>query len=165
MKWQLVGNIPYNLSGYILRRLTQLDHPPTQALFMVQKEVALRLLAQPPEMNLLGLSAQLWGTTHLLLQVPRSCFWPSPEVDSAAVLLIPHAEGTREEREAVLKVAKVFFQHKRKQMGGVLKRDWHVPAAAAEEILANVGIAATARPQELSVAQWQNLAKQLTPLR
>lgn len=157
--WQLVGNIPYNLSGYILRRLTQLSSPPTQAILMVQREVGERLTAAPPNMNLLGLAAQLWGTLHPLLNVPRSCFWPSPEVDSMVVLLVPHGpEGADEqEREAVLKIAKVFFQHKRKQMGGVLKRDFGLAADRVEHILHAVDLAPTARPQEVSVAQWRTL--------
>lgn len=162
--YALVGNIPYNLSGFILRRLTTLPTPPTQAVFLVQREVGQRITAIPGEMSLLGLSAQLWGTPHLLLQVPRSCFWPEPKVNSAVVMLVPHERGLAlAERERILKVATVFFQQKRKQMGGVLKRSFTLYPEQIESLLATVGVAANARPQELSVEQWTVLTRQLTP--
>ena len=160
--WQLVGNIPYNLSGYILRRLTELPQPPQQAVLMVQREVGERLSARPPEMNLLGLAAQLWGSVHPLLNVPSSCFWPSPEVDSMVVMIVPHAQGaTAAEQAATLKVARIFFQQKRKQMGGVLKRMYGWPPERVEKILGELQIAPTTRPQEVSVEQWRALAQQM----
>jgi 16S rRNA (adenine1518-N6/adenine1519-N6)-dimethyltransferase len=160
--WQLVGNIPYNLSGYIIRRLTGEAHPPTQAIFMVQREVGDRLAAAPGDMNLLGLAAQLWGSVHLLLQVPRTCFVPAPAVDSALVLLVPHTgEAARSAvtREAILKFAKLFFQQKRKQMGGVAKRNLGWPSERVADVLGRVGIPLAARPQDVSVEQWAALAR------
>lgn len=160
--WQLVGNIPYNLSGYIFRHLTALASPPTQAVFMVQKEVGERLMAEAGQMNLLGLAAHLWGSVHLLLNVPKTCFLPSPEVDSVVVLLVPHKSVLPlPEREHIMAIASVFFQHKRKQMSGVLKRVFNLTAEDADRILRELGSAATARPQELSVAQWIALASLL----
>ncbi len=162
--WQLVGNIPYNLSGYIFRRLTELQKPPTQALFLVQREVAKRLAAMVPDMNLLGLAAQLWGTVHVLLNVPASCFVPPPEVESSLVLLIPHGSAglPLTQQAAVLNVAKPFFQQKRKQMGGVLRREFNMPPEKVEGILSAVGISSMSRPQEVSVEQWRQLSEQLT---
>ncbi len=159
--WQLVGNIPYNLSGYIIRRLTELPTPPTQALFMVQREVAERLAAEAGEMNLLGLAAQLWGTVHILLNVPRTCFLPTPEVESAVVLLVPSAELSSAEQAAVLKSARPFFQQKRKQMGGVLRHSHALSPERAQEILQTADIAITDRPQNVSVKQWVTLAREL----
>lgn len=158
--YALVGNIPYQLSGYIMRRLVTLEPAPTQAVLMVQREVGARLAAIAGEMNLLGLAAQLWGTPHLLLNVPRTCFWPEPAVHSVIVLLIPREKDIPlVERENVLRVATVFFQQKRKQIGGVLKRSFHQSVDEIETILGPLNLTATARPQDLSVAQWQALTK------
>lgn len=160
--WALAGNIPYNLSGLILRRLTKLKPAPAQAVLMVQREVGQRLAAEAGNMNLLGLAVQLWGAAHLLLNVPRTCFWPAPQVDSQLVLLVPHDSGRPVgEREAVVRLARVFFQRKRKQIGGVLRREFNLTSKQIDEILLAVGVLATARPQELSVEQWQMLAAQL----
>lgn len=143
--YQLVGNIPYNLTGLIIRRLTELDPAPTQAILLVQAEVAKRLLANPPDMSLSSLAVQLWGKAALLLRVPRNCFWPEPEVDSALVLLQPQQRGWN--AQAVMTLARPLFQHKRKQLGSRVDKD----------ALTKAGIALTARPQELSVSDWQRL--------
>ncbi len=164
--WQLVGNIPYNLSGYIMRHLVALEPAPQQAVFMVQQEVGERLAAIPPDGTLLSLAVQLWGSVHHLLSVPRTCFLPSPAVDSVVVLLLPHRDPLPIlEREQIMGVASVFFQQKRKQMGGVLKRAYAVSTEQANQILLGVGATAATRPQELSVTQWNALTQQLTPLR
>lgn len=141
--YQLIGNIPYNLSGLILRRLTQLTPPPSQVILLLQKEVAQRLAASPPNMHLISLAVQLWGEVQPLLHVPRTCFWPQPQVDSQLVLLLPHANPPRlEQREAILQTAKQFFQHRRKQMG---------------QIMTQLNLPPTIRPQELTITQWAAL--------
>lgn len=144
----IVGNIPYNLSGLIIRRITQLSPAPAQVILLVQREVAERLTAQPPNMNLMGLAVQLWGQAQIILEVPASCFWPEPEVDSNLVLMTPQEESIPD-REKVLAVAKICFQAKRKQLSGTLKR------------ALGVNIPLTARPQELSVEEWQELVKRV----
>lgn len=153
--YQLVGNIPYNLSGLILRRITHLEPAPERVILLVQKEVAQRATAQAPDMNLLSLAIGLWGTGAMLFNVGRNCFWPQPQVDSALIILTPDPTAAPiQEREAILKVAKTFFQAKRKQMGGLLQRTHHLPAKKAEETVKKVGITLQSRPQELSIEQW-----------
>jgi 16S rRNA (adenine1518-N6/adenine1519-N6)-dimethyltransferase len=158
--YQLIGNIPYNLSGLILRRITQLSPAPQQVILLVQKEVGQRMVAQPPDINMLGLAIQLWGEPHPLLAVPASCFWPAPQVDSQLVLLLPNRETRRPlaQREEILQIAKTFFQTKRKQIGGVLQRNFNIePAAWLEKI----NLRPTQRPQELSLQNWQDLTLEI----
>lgn len=158
--YQLVGNIPYHLSGYIIRRLTQLVPPPQRTILLVQKEVGERMMAKPPDMQLLGLAVQLWGAAKKLQLVRRGCFWPAPKVDSMLVQLLPHtaSQVAVEQREYVLEVARTFFQARRKQMGGVLKkRGWE--RGHIEDALKKAEVLPTARPQELSVSQWIKLAE------
>lgn len=161
--YQLVGNIPYNLSGWIIRRITQLDPAPERVILLVQREVAERLTAVPPNMNMLGLSVQLWGEATALLPVPVSCFWPQPKVDSNLVMLVPDADASAggRAREDVLAAAKICFQAKRKQLGGVLKRAYGASKEDVEGWLTGVGASPQTRPQELSAAQWQQLAGEI----
>lgn len=159
--YQLVGNIPYNLSGYIIRRLTQLNPPPQQAILLLQKEVGERLTANPPNMHLITLSIQLWGRADTLLHVPADCFWPSPKVDSQLVLLTPNKKITPN-KEAIINIARTFFQAKRKQMTGVLKKQLQSKnKEEAKTILTKANIPPNSRPQELTVNQWQALARML----
>lgn len=160
-KYQIIGNIPYNLSGLIIRRITEMQPAPAQAILLVQREVGQRLLAQPPEMSLMSLALQLWGTGELLLRVPRNCFWPQPEVDSALVLLTPDKTSAPKEREAIMQIAKPLFQQKRKQLGGSLRRILNLSATDIATLLEQIHIDTTARPQELSQQQWRALHQAL----
>lgn len=156
--YQVIGNIPYNLSGLILRRITQLDPAPAQVILLLQKEVGEQLTAAPPNMRLVSVAVQLWGQAHKLLDVPRHCFWPAPQVDSQLLLLIPHPDPLLgKEREDILKLAKTFFQQRRKQIGGVLRRARPLTEPQLTELLATADVLPTSRPQELTVTQWQRL--------
>ena len=161
--WQLVGNIPYQLSGFIIRRLTQLKPPPALAVLLLQREVGARVTANEPQLQLLGLAVQLWGSARALLTVPASCFWPAPQVDSQLVALAPHTppDLSLAERELVLQVAAHFFRNRRKQMGGVLRRQRGISDLAAERLLHTAGITPNQRPQEVAPAQWVRLAATL----
>lgn len=156
--YQIAGNIPYNLSGLILRRITQLSPQPERVVLMVQKEVGERVTATPPNMSLVSVAVQLWGEAREILTVPPSCFWPQPQVTSALIELVPHMEGVDlTTRENIIKTAKTFFQARRKQLGGVLAKNLHLSMADAHTLLKKSGIEPTQRPQELSLKQWQDL--------
>lgn len=161
--WQLVGNIPYQLSGFIIRRLTQLEPAAALAVLLLQREVGERVTASEPALQMLGLAVQLWGTARVLCAVPAGCFWPAPRVDSRLVALRPHAPSclSLAERERVLQVAARFFRTRRKQMGGVLRRQWGLPVSEAERVLRTASIVPQQRPQEVSPAQWVKLAETL----
>lgn len=160
--YSLVGNIPYNLSGLIIRRITLLKPMPALVVLLVQQEVAQRMIAQPPEMSLVSLAVQLWGSPHEVLQVPANCFWPEPKVSSTLVVLLPHVEGKEEatlisEREEIMAFAKPLFQQKRKQIGGGLRRLNDISEEQIAGLCNGSGVELTARPQELTLKQWKCL--------
>ena len=162
--FQVVGNIPYNLSGLIIRRLVQLEPKPERAVLMVQREVGERMVAQPPQAGLLSLAISLWGDAEIAISVPADCFWPKPKVESCVVILVPREkdEISIEEREKVMALAKPFFTSKRKQMAEVLKQNYRLDSREeAAAVLAKANIRDIQRPQELSVAQWRALASVL----
>lgn len=134
--WKLAANIPYYLTSHLFRVMLEEWPQPSIAVVMVQEEVAQRMMATPPDMNLLALSVQLYATPSLIMHVSRGSFRPIPNVDSAVIKLVPHKNT---EAAAILALAKKFFAHKRKQMG--------------------VGPNPSARPQELSVDDWRHLAR------
>lgn len=161
--YQIVGNIPYNLSGYIIRRLTQLEPAPTQVTLLLQHEVGQRLGASPPDFYLLSLAVQLWAHVTPLLSVPADCFWPAPKVSSQLVLLEPAATALpREQREAIIAFAKPLFQQRRKQIKTTLAQAHNLSPSVALELLQRLGVPPTARPQEVTAAQWQELSEAVT---
>ncbi len=135
--YKVVANIPYYLTSHLIRLMLEQWPAPELAVLMVQEEVARRMMAKPPEMNLLALSVQLYATPEVVMRVSRGSFRPIPTVDSAVVKLTPHAVD-REEASRVLALAKKAFGQKRKQL--------------------KFGPRPTARPQELSVDDWRAIA-------
>ena len=157
--WSLVGNIPYNLSGLIIRRLTKMQSAPYRAIFLMQKEVVDRLVTEENNMSLLGLSLGLWGSAQLLLRVPPSCFIPAPSVQSSLVLLTPNPDRLPDEkREEIIAKAKPFFQAKRKQIGTTLKRAYQKTEQEIAVIGEHIHALPTTRPENLTVEQWVLLA-------
>ena len=89
--YKVVGNIPYYLTSHLIRLLLEVPVQPTLIILMVQKEVAKRIVAQPPKMNLLAVSVQYYAHPKIITYVPRTAFSPQPKVDSAIIKLTPHS--------------------------------------------------------------------------
>lgn len=87
VQFKIIGNIPYYLSGRLLRIVSELDPKPTRCVFTVQKEVAQRITAKPGVMSRLGASVQFWAAPTIVGLVPKESFYPVPKVDSAIIML------------------------------------------------------------------------------
>ena len=83
--YKLVGNIPYYLTGRLMRLVFETAHKPSRIVFTIQKEVAERIVAEPPSMSILALSVQAFGHPHIIKRVPPGCFSPPPDVESAII--------------------------------------------------------------------------------
>ncbi|MEK7123207.1 MAG: 16S rRNA (adenine(1518)-N(6)/adenine(1519)-N(6))-dimethyltransferase RsmA, partial [Patescibacteria group bacterium] len=96
----VVANIPYNITSLLIRRLLEADPSPLKMILLVQKEVALRICASPPEMSILSVAVQYYASARVLFSVPRTCFSPRPKVDSAIVSFrVKMGSGTDSPRE------------------------------------------------------------------
>ena len=145
--WKLVGNIPYYLTSHLIRVALEEWHPALTVL-MVQEEVARRMMAQPPDMNLLALGVQLYATPTMVMRVSRGSFRPMPDVDSTVIRLERRIDEPKGDRNRALDLARTAFGHKRKQ----------IASSVPPEMLSQAGIASTARPQELSPEDWLRLS-------
>ncbi len=112
----IAGNLPYYITSPILEKTLALGERLIQAVFLVQKEVAERLIAKPGtrDYGFLSVQTQLLSTPELLFTVPADAFRPRPKVDSAVVRLIPHASAIGTDHAAFLEFAGRCFQYKRK---------------------------------------------------
>lgn len=112
-KIRLIGNIPYYITGYLLRLIGESSKKPTLSVFMLQKEVAERICALPPRMNRLAASVQIWAEPSIILNVPRGEFNPPPKVDSSVISLETiNMEGVN--LNTYYKMAHTLFQQPRK---------------------------------------------------
>ncbi len=122
--YKIVGNIPYYLTSYLLRLLMELKEKPKTIVVMVQKEVAQRIIAQPPKMNLLAVLIQFYFKPSLIKIVKKGNFLPIPKVDSAIIKLEPYYNEYNTNpffERKFIKIVKTGFSHPRKTLGNNLK--------------------------------------------
>jgi 16S rRNA (adenine1518-N6/adenine1519-N6)-dimethyltransferase len=154
----VAGNIPYNLTGALIRKL--LDEPPRprRLSLVVQKEVAERW-TEPTGASLSTVAVQVFAEARLLFTIPAAAFTPSPRVDSALVRLDVRqrpAVGV-DDLNAFFRFVETVFQGRRKQLGGTLGRISDIGSTAAGARLRDLGIDPERRPQTLNLAEWEAL--------
>lgn len=161
-EYKIVANLPYYITSHFLRMIFESWPRPKLAVLMVQKEVAQRMMAQPPHTNLLALSVQAYAVPELVTHVSRGSFRPAPNVDSSVIRLTLLPDAPAPERMApVFDLIKHGFSSKRKQLAAVLGQKTPHPKEWWQEQLENLGLPATARPENLSLDQWRTLADRL----
>lgn len=160
--YKAVANIPYYITAPILRLFMELDRPPQVMVVMVQKEVAERLCAAPGQMSVLSVAAQYYCDVRYMQTVDRTDFEPVPAVDSAVVMLTRRVH-VRPDAD-FFRIVRIGFSARRKTLANNLANGLHVSKQSAIQILVQCGIAPDARAQELSVAQWRDVARVATML-
>lgn len=159
--WKLIGNIPYYITGSLLRLLSELPHKPQITVLMIQKEVAQRLAAKPGQMNLLAAATQIWATPTTLMHLPPRDFSPPPKVHSTIIKLeTKNVELQTEELERYYRALHILFKQPRKMLVNNLAEAVEKSRAAA--FLENLGLAPNARPQDLTLAQCLQLSQLLS---
>ena len=158
----LVANLPYNVAVPVLLHLLEQLPSVRHGLVMVQAEVADRLAA-PPGSRTYGVpsvKAAWWASMQRAGAVPRSVFWPVPNVDSALVSFARReAPATTASRREVFAVVDAAFAQRRKSLRSALA-GWAGSPGAAEQALRAAGIDPTARGESLDVAAFARLAEQ-----
>jgi 16S rRNA (adenine1518-N6/adenine1519-N6)-dimethyltransferase len=160
--YKVVANVPYYITGGILRHLLSAPIKPTRMVLTVQKEVAERLTAVPPQMSLLAVSVQLYGDVQFIDTLKAGSFWPRPDVDSAVIRIDLHDEPSLPlpEENAFFRVVKAGFSQKRKQ----LQKNMRQLGLSREEITAvmqQAHIEEKRRAETLRVTEWIALYDQI----
>jgi len=151
--YRVAGNVPYYITTPIL--FQGLTRPRAErAVYLVQREVAERIVAQPGsrEYGALSANVQAVANAELLFRVPAGAFRPPPKVESAVVRVVPRADPVvpADEEEAYRVFVQGAFGFRRKQMRRVLRALWDIEAAVADDVLAKAGVHPMARPETLS---------------
>lgn len=157
-KYKLVGNIPYYITGALLKKFLSAALQPSAIVFLVQKEVAERIARSKKE-SILSLSVKAYGQPRYIKTVPRGAFNPPPTVDSA-ILAIENisrrnfADAAHEKR--FFELVRAGFAQKRK----LLKRNLEpVLGKNCSGMLQDAGIAENARAEDVPLEQWLALSK------
>ncbi len=159
----LVANLPYSTGTHIVRRFLEADHAPREMTVMLQREVAERLVAEPPDMSLLTLARVIHAEANLAFHVPPEAFWPEPNVESSVVRLQVRDQPLldHDQAAAVFRLATMAFQRKRKTISNGLSQGLGHPKQDVDRILASAGLDPTLRPQNLSLQDWIAITERL----
>lgn len=156
----LAGNLPYQITGRLLELATNVADVLDRAVFMVQREVADRLVAKPSTKEYGGLTVFVRASFDVsrALAVSRASFYPPPNVDSAVVVLTPCASRVEETR-AFRSLVKAAFEQRRK----TLRNAWSSVAdrETIERAAATAGVSLDARGETLDVRDFAKMAAAL----
>jgi 16S rRNA (adenine1518-N6/adenine1519-N6)-dimethyltransferase len=171
--FKIVANLPYNISSIFLRKFLSAENKPEMMVLMLQKEVAERIVAKPPQMSLLAVSVQYYAEAQIIDYVTKDNFWPIPEVDSAIIKIKikeePHPSPLLVKERGIIKdvdkdrdffrLVKIGFSARRKMLKNNLAGGLHISTEKAENYLKLVKIDNKIRAQELSVDDWVRLVE------
>lgn len=161
--YKLAGNIPYYITGALMRRYLDTACKPSLAVLMVQLEVAERMLARPGDMNLLAINVQLYADPSIVIKVPPSAFSPAPKVDSAMVKLrvLDQPRVPIVDSKLFFTVIRSGFSTRRKQLVNSLANGLKMPKPEARHLLEEAGIRPEQRAEELGLQDWSRLTESL----
>ncbi len=160
----VAGNIPYNLTGALIRKLLDHEPRPRRLSFVVQKEVAERWTATTGA-SLATVAVQVFAEARTVFTIPATAFTPPPRVDSALVVLEVRekpAVGV-DDLDRFFRFVESIFQFRRKQLGGALGRLAGGGSSAAAARLGDLEIDPTRRPQTLTLREWEALYREFSP--
>ena len=153
-EYVLAANIPYYITGEIIRTFLTAREYPARVALLIQKEVAERIARSKKE-SVLSLSVKAFGEAKYVKTVSRGCFSPPPSVDSAILLIdkISHASFKSVREERFFEIIKAAFSQKRKMLGNSLQ------GVVDETTLERAGLDPKTRPETVTLKEWLRLAK------
>lgn len=172
--YKLVSNIPYNITGEILRLFIGGEVKPSRAVLLMQKEVAERIVARDKKESILSISIKIYGTPKYIKKVPARYFSPPPKVDSAILLIdnIKSIFAHDSEQIRFFEIVKTGFGHKRKMLFGNLKSggfqgltflnfQGQTLETALREAFKTCGLDEKIRAEDITLENWSCLCSKL----
>lgn len=156
--FRAVGNLPYNVGTPILRRVIA-DPLCRRAVFMLQKEVADRIVAKPgtEPYGFLTLYVQLFATAKTLMTLDPKSFHPAPKVRSAVVVLDPRPADYGSDRALLLDLISRSFRMRRKQLVNNLTTWRGLAREDVQQWLERAGFSPTVRAETMSLEEFDRL--------
>jgi 16S rRNA (adenine1518-N6/adenine1519-N6)-dimethyltransferase len=158
--YKVVANLPYYITSAAIRHLLTATPPPALLVLTVQREVAQRIVARPPDMSLLAVSVQFFARPEIVARIPAGAFYPPPKVDSAILRLRlwPQPPVDVPDVDAFFAVARAGFGQRRKQLRNSLRANLQLPQQQIDAMLSGAGIDPQRRAETLTLAEWAQLA-------
>lgn len=159
--YKLIANIPYNITGAILRKFLSSVHQPKVMVLLVQKEVAERIVSRDDKESILSISIKAYGTPSYIETVKAGSFAPAPQVDSAIIKIENISKNFFNEfsEENFFKLLQAGFQSKRKKLSSNLSQVFD--REKVMRTFKNLSLDDNIRAERVSISLWKELAKQI----
>lgn len=162
--YDLVASLPYSITSRVFRIFLSQKPRPRSITVLVQREVALRIVAHPGDLSQLGLLCQLYALPEIIgAVVAPTAFYPSPKVHSAIVRMTNIADAAEMRAEwpfseqTLWKVIRAGFQNRRKMLKNTLSNLPEIEAKAVQKWLVSKQYPQTARAQDIAPEDWASL--------
>lgn len=157
--YKIIANIPYNITGAILKKFLTEKNQPERLVLMVQHEVAKRIVAFNKKESLLSISVKAYGEPKMIMKVPARYFSPAPKVDSTIIAIKNISReffgGNKINEKKFWEIVKAGFAHKRKMLTGNLKP---LLGNHISQTLKQAKIKENIRAEDISLEQWRTIA-------
>lgn len=155
--YKIIANIPYYLTGLIIKKFLSSNPPPQLMVLLLQQEVAERIVATKGKSSILSIAVGVYGQAKIIAKVSASCFQPQPKVDSAILQISQinqdYFSKNKISPENFFSLIKQGFGQKRK----LLKNNLQLSTTDLDKL----GITPQVRAEDLSTKQWLDLAKKI----
>lgn len=169
-EYKIIANIPYNITGAIIKKFLSETIQPERMVLLVQKEVAERIVARDKKESILSLSVKAYGKPAYMMKVGKRFFSPSPKVDSAIIAIHNisrnnlireiHAGHKINLEEKFFKLVKAGFAHKRKVLRKNLE-DLDIKQEKIDGMFKALNISPKTRAEDVPFAMWLAIAGNL----
>jgi 16S rRNA (adenine1518-N6/adenine1519-N6)-dimethyltransferase len=152
----VVANLPYSIATAAIQRLLETERPPERLIIMVQREVAERMTARPPEMSILAVAVQFYSRPRIQFRIGSGAFIPKPRVESAVIRLDRHAETPLPcaQHARFFTLVRAGFSQRRKRIDNAIASASKIPKASVAAALVAAGIEPSRRAETLDIPDW-----------
>ena len=155
--YKICGNIPYYITGQLLKIIQELKNVPQIVVFTIQKEVAERIAGQEKETQL-SIITKLWAKPEIIMNLKAEDFYPQPKIDSSVIKLSVLSQEKRIKNEKeVINLVKVGFLASRKTLFNNLSSKFD--KKMIKNAFETMNFSDKIRAHDLGVEMWINLAK------
>lgn len=160
-KYKIIANIPYNITGAIIKKFLSESNQPSQMTLLVQKEVAMRIVSRDNKESVLSLSVKAYGEPKYIMKVSKRFFSPEPKVDSAIISIRNISRinfNNRKSESLFFNIIKTGFAHKRKFLKSNLAGA-DLKTGDLDKIFQDLNLDPKTRAENVPLSVWLKIAR------
>ncbi len=152
----VVANLPYSIASAAIAHMLENDSRPDRVVVMVQREVAERIAARPPNMSILSVAVQFFGSPRIMFRIGPGAFVPPPKIESAVLRIEVHKHPPLEPVDwpAFFGLVRAGFSQRRKQLLNAVTSALKVDKSLVAQTLTAAAIDPRRRAETLDVSDW-----------